>query len=142
MQPVIDVEMVIWNGGQVTGPISSFHDYFQSLENAGWKYVASEGLNSTDLAYMQPFFKGYVNYNCDECGLWQDVYTNPFTVLNSWESYYPPSGLPFKMDQKRPLRLASRMASWQAYGPTTEATTRYMPTRFPAAAAHHHIFRC
>jgi hypothetical protein len=89
MQPVIDVEMVIWNGGQVTGPMSSFHDYFQSLENAGWKYVASEGLNSTDLAYMQPFFKGYVNYNCDECGLWQDVYINPFTVLNSWESYYP-----------------------------------------------------
>jgi hypothetical protein len=89
MQPVIDVEMVIWNGGQVTSPISSFHAYFQSLENAGWGYVASEGLNSTDLAYMQPFFKGYVNYNCDECGLWQDVYINPFTVLNSWESYYP-----------------------------------------------------
>jgi len=90
MQPVIDVEMVIWNGGLLNStPISSFHAYFLSLENAGWEYVASEGLNSTDLAYMQPFFKGYVNYNCDQCGLWQDVYINPFTVVNSWESYYP-----------------------------------------------------
>ncbi|MGA9079166.1 MAG: Ig-like domain-containing protein, partial [Halobacteriota archaeon] len=90
MQPVIDVEMVIWNGGKLQNtPITSFRAYFQSLENAGWEYVASEGLNSTDLAYMQNFFKAYVNYNCDDCGLWQNLYINPFTVLNSWESYYP-----------------------------------------------------
>jgi hypothetical protein len=32
-----------------------------------------------------------VNFNCDQCGLWQEgnpVYTNSFTVANSWESYY------------------------------------------------------
>ena len=40
---------------------------------------------------MQNYFKGYVNFNCDQCGLWKGgypVYTNPFTVANSWESYY------------------------------------------------------
>ena len=37
---------------------------------------------------MAQFFKGYVNYNCDQCGLWKDVYKDPFTVMNSWESYY------------------------------------------------------
>jgi hypothetical protein len=51
--------------------------------------VASEGGRPGDLTYMQQFFKGYVNYNCDQCGLWLDVHKNPFTVLNSWESYYP-----------------------------------------------------
>jgi hypothetical protein len=89
MTPIIDVEMVIWDGGQLSGtPITSFGSYFQSLENAGWQYVASEGGRTGDLAYMQNYFKGYVNFNCDQCGLWQDVYTDPFTVANSWESYY------------------------------------------------------
>ena len=90
MQPVIDVEVVIWNGGQLNStPISDFSFYFQSLKNAGWQYVASEGGRPDDLTYMEQFFKGYVNYNCDQCGLWLDVYKNPFTVINSWESYYP-----------------------------------------------------
>ena len=90
MQPVIDVEVVIWNGGQLQStPISNFSSYFQSLENAGWQYVASEGGRSGDLTYMEQFFKGYVNYNCDQCGLWLNVYKDPFTVINSWESYYP-----------------------------------------------------
>ena len=91
MQPVIDVEFVIWNGGQLEStPITSFGTYFQSLKNAGWEYVASEGGRAGDLAYMQQFFKGYINYNCNQCGLWLDVYKNPFTVMNSWESYYTP----------------------------------------------------
>jgi hypothetical protein len=90
MTPVIDIEVVIWNGGQLQStPITSFGAYFQSLTNAGWQYVASEGGRAGDLTYMKQFFKGYVNYNCDECGLWLNVYTNPFTVINSWESYYP-----------------------------------------------------
>jgi hypothetical protein len=89
MKPVIDVEIPIWDGGQLSGtPITSFHDYFQSLQNAGWQYVASEGGRQGDLAYMKQFFQGYVNYNCDQCGLWLDVYKNPFTFTNSWESYY------------------------------------------------------
>jgi hypothetical protein len=42
---------------------------------------------------MAQFFKGYVNYNCDQCGLWGSTWTTPpykdsFTVMNSWESYY------------------------------------------------------
>ena len=90
MLPILDVEMPIWNGGQLQStPISNFAGYFQSLKNAGWQYVASEGGRSGDLAYMQKYFKGYVNFNCDQCGLWKDVYKDPFTVANSWESYYP-----------------------------------------------------
>ena len=92
MMPIIDVEIPIWNGGQVTSPITDFAGYFNSLKNAGWQYVASEGGRTGDLEYMQNYFKGYVNFNCDQCGLWKGeypVYTNPFTVANSWESYYP-----------------------------------------------------
>jgi hypothetical protein len=90
MLPIIDVEMPIWDGGQLQStPISNFSGYFQSLENAGWQYVASEGGRTGDLAYMQNYFKGYVNFNCDQCGLWKNVYIDPFTVANSWESYYP-----------------------------------------------------
>jgi len=90
MQPIIDIEMPIWDGGQLQStPISSFSGYFQSLKNAGWQYVASEGGRSGDLAYMHNYFRGYVNFNCDQCGLWKNVYVDPFTVANSWESYYP-----------------------------------------------------
>jgi hypothetical protein len=90
MKPIIDVEMPIWNGGQLQNtPISNFAGYFQSLKNAGWQYVASEGGRSGDLAYMKNYFQGYVNFNCDQCGLWGTVYKDPFTVANSWESYYP-----------------------------------------------------
>jgi hypothetical protein len=89
MLPILDVEMPIWNGGQLQStPISNFAGYFQSLKNAGWQYVASEGGRSGDLAYMKNYFQGYVNFNCDQCGLWKDVYKDPFTVANSWESYY------------------------------------------------------
>ncbi len=92
MLPIIDIEMPIWDGGQLQStPISHFASYFQSLETAGWQYVASEGGRTGDLAYLQNYFKGYVNFNCDQCGLWQEgnpVYTNSFTVANSWESYY------------------------------------------------------
>ena len=93
MLPIIDIEMPIWDGGQLQStPISNFAGYFQSLQNAGWQYVASEGGRPGDLAFMQNYFQGYVNFNCDQCGLWEGgnpVYTNPFTVANSWESYYP-----------------------------------------------------
>jgi hypothetical protein len=92
MLPIIDIEMPIWDGGQLQStPISHFASYFQSLKTAGWQYVASEGGRTGDLAYLQNYFKGYVNFNCDQCGLWQEgnpVYTNSFTVANSWESYY------------------------------------------------------
>jgi len=89
MTPIIDVEAPIWNEGQLSNtPITNFSSYFQSLENAGWHYVASEGGRTGDLAYMKNYFQGYVNFNCDQCGLWGNVYKDPFTVANSWESYY------------------------------------------------------
>ncbi|MGZ4882313.1 MAG: hypothetical protein ACXV2A_00230, partial [Halobacteriota archaeon] len=89
MKAIIDVEIPIWNGGQLQStPINNFSSYFQSLKAAGWEYVSSEGGRSGDLDYMSQFFKGYVNYNCDQCGLWKDMYKNNFTVMNSWESYY------------------------------------------------------
>jgi len=89
MQPIIDVEIPIWNGGRLQStPISNFSSYFQSLKAAGWEYVSSEGGRSGDLDYLSKYFKGYVNYNCDQCGLWKDMYKHPFTVVNSWESYY------------------------------------------------------
>ena len=88
MQPVIDVEMVIWNGGLLAStPITSFHAYFQSLKNAGWEYVASEGGRSGDPSYIRSLGLSYINYNCDQCGLWKDIYKDNGTVLNSWESY-------------------------------------------------------
>jgi len=89
MRPIIDVEVVIWSGGTLQStPITDFASYFQSLKNAGWEYVASEGGRAGDLDYMAQYFKGYVNYNCDQCGLWKDMYKHSFTVTNSWESYY------------------------------------------------------
>ena len=87
MQPVIDVELVIWNGGQITSPISSFNAYFQSLKNAGWEYVATEGGRSGDAQYIQSLGLQYINYNCDQCGLWKDTYLH--ANENQWESYYP-----------------------------------------------------
>jgi hypothetical protein len=87
MQPVIDVESVIWNGGQVTSPITSFGTYFQSLKNAGWEYVASEGGRVGDPQYIQSLGLQYINYNCDNCGLYRDIYLH--ANENLWESYYP-----------------------------------------------------
>jgi len=89
MKPIIDVEVVIWSGGKLQStPITDFGSYFQSLKNAGWEYVCSEGGRAGDLDYMAQYFKGYVNYNCDQCGLWKDMYKHSCTVANSWESYY------------------------------------------------------
>ena len=89
MQPVIDVEMVIWDGGVLSStPITSFQAYFQSLKTAGWEYVASEGGRSGDPSYIKSLGLGYVNYNCDDQGLWSNLYIDSGTVANSWESYY------------------------------------------------------
>jgi len=90
MRPIIDIETPIWSGGRCANtPIASYSAYFQSLKAAGWQYVASEGGRDGDCSYLHQFFKGYINYNCDQCGLWKDVYKDPFTVMNSWECYYP-----------------------------------------------------
>jgi hypothetical protein len=85
---VVDIEQVIWAGGNVGTPISNFAGYFQMLKNAGVEYVSSEGGRDGDLDFLKNYFKGYMNYNCDQCGLWKNFYSHPFTVWNSWESYY------------------------------------------------------
>ncbi len=87
MQPVIDVEFVIWDWTtQTQMPINHFSSYFQSLKNAGWKCVASEAGRSGDPQYIQSFGLQYINYNCDQCGLWSDIYLH--ANENLWESYY------------------------------------------------------
>ena len=88
--PRIDIEMVIWAGGQITDPISDYSGYLTSLKSAGWPNVASEGGRPGDASYLKSLGLGYVNYNCDQCGLWSaGAHTDPGTVLNLWESYYP-----------------------------------------------------
>jgi len=89
MTPVIDIEYIIWEGTNANEPISSFASYFQSLKDAGWQYVASEGGRPGDPAYLRQFFSGYINYNIDNGGLWQGIYKDPSTTQNNWESYYP-----------------------------------------------------
>jgi len=94
MKPILDIETPIWDAGKCRGtPITSYASYFKSLKAAGWQYVASEGGRPGDVAYIAQFFK-YVNYNCDQCGLWDSssgylFHKQPGTVMNSWESYYP-----------------------------------------------------
>ncbi|MGA7076182.1 MAG: hypothetical protein WBZ42_06520 [Halobacteriota archaeon] len=90
MKGIIDIEIPIWDGGRKKSvPIESFASYFQSLKAAGWEYVASEGGREGDVSYLMRYFKGYVNYNCDQCGLWKNMHVQSGTVENSWESFYP-----------------------------------------------------
>jgi hypothetical protein len=87
LKPRIDIEMAIWAGGQITSPIST--SYLASLKAAGWPIVCSEGGRSGDPTVIKNQGLGYVNYNCDQCGLWKDIYTDPGTIQNLWEAYYP-----------------------------------------------------
>ena len=87
--PRLDIEMDIWAGGQIQTPIGNFTSYLQALKAAGWPTVCSEGGRSGDPTFIRGMNLQYVNYNCDQCGLWKDIYTDNGTVLNLWEAYYP-----------------------------------------------------
>ena len=90
MKGIIDIEIPIWDGGKKKNvPIEQFASYFKSLKAAGWEYVASEGGRQGDANYIAQYFAGYVNYNCDQCGLWKNMHVQSGTVVNSWESFYP-----------------------------------------------------
>ncbi|HEX7514002.1 MAG TPA: hypothetical protein VF393_00195 [archaeon] len=90
MKGIIDIEIPIWDGGRKKNvPIEQFAPYFKSLKAAGWEYVASEGGREGDANYIAQYFTGYVNYNCDQCGLWKNMHLQSGTVMNSWESFYP-----------------------------------------------------
>jgi hypothetical protein len=85
---IVDIEQPIWAGGNQAGtPIGNFANYFQQLKSIGVTRVSSEGGRDGDLDFIGKYFQ-YVNYNCDQCGLWKDFYKHPATVMNSWESYY------------------------------------------------------
>jgi len=109
--------------GRRTAPEHSdqpFCRLFQSLKTAGWQYVASEGGRPGDLAYLQNYFKGYVNFNCDQCGLWQNpgircIQTHSRS-RTAGRATTPLSGRQSRLEQSRPLRLASRTASSPARG--------------------------
>ncbi|MGZ4864343.1 MAG: hypothetical protein ACXV39_06815 [Halobacteriota archaeon] len=89
MKGIIDIEIPIWDGGKKRNvPIEQFASYFISLKAAGWEYVASEGGREGDANYIARYFTGYVNYNCDKCGLWENMHLQSGTVINSWESFY------------------------------------------------------
>jgi hypothetical protein len=87
---IVDIEQPIWTGGAQQGtPISNFASYLAQLKSVGVTKVASEGGRPGDLDFIAKYFpKGYMNYNCDQCGLWKDFYKHPTTFANSWESYY------------------------------------------------------
>jgi hypothetical protein len=90
LKPIIDIEMQIWVGGQIQDPISDYASYLKGLYAAGWRYVSSEGGRPGDANYMKSLGLNYVNYNCDQCGLWSaGLHNEAGTVLNFWEAYYP-----------------------------------------------------
>jgi hypothetical protein len=90
LKPILDIEMQVWAGGQITEPISDFASYLKGLYAAGWRYVASEGGRSGDANYLKSLGLNYINYNCDQCGLWRaGLHTEAGTAMNFWECYYP-----------------------------------------------------
>ena len=89
LKPVLDIEMDIWAGGQIQSPIGNFTGFLQSIKAAGWPTISSEGGRSGDPSFMKGVGLGYINYNCDQCGLWQNIYSDGGTAMNLWECYYP-----------------------------------------------------
>lgn len=90
LTPRLDIEMDIWAGGQIQSAISNFSGYLQNVKAVGWPAVSSEGGRAGDANYIKSLGLGYVNYNCDQCGLWNaGLHTEAGTVMNLWEAYYP-----------------------------------------------------
>jgi hypothetical protein len=89
LQARLDIEMDIWNAGNILGPISDFAAYFESLKQAGWSLVCSEGGREGDPSFVAKYGLGYINYNCDQCGLHKNLYLDPGTIKNLWECYFP-----------------------------------------------------
>ncbi|HEX7515241.1 MAG TPA: hypothetical protein VF393_06605, partial [archaeon] len=90
MYPILDIEVVIWNGGNnKSTPITEFDKAFATWRDAGWWNVATEGGRSGDFEKLQEYFPQVTFFNCDKCGLWQDGYRNPYVTEMSWETYYP-----------------------------------------------------
>ncbi|MGZ4869637.1 MAG: hypothetical protein ACXV2F_04665 [Halobacteriota archaeon] len=90
MYPILDIEVVIWNGGtNKSTPITTFDEAFSTWKAAGWSHVATEGGRSGDFDTLKNYFPRITFFNCDKCGLWKDGYRNSYTTEMSWETYYP-----------------------------------------------------
>jgi hypothetical protein len=90
MYPILDIEVVIWNGGtNKSTPITQFDAAFSTWKEAGWSNVATEGGRSGDFDTLKNYFPKITFFNCDKCGLWKDGYKNVYTTEMSWETYYP-----------------------------------------------------
>src|SRR5450756_2181120 len=90
MYPILDIEVVIWNGGNnKSTPITEFDKAFATWRDAGWWNVATEGGRSGDFEKLKDYFPQITFFNCDKCGLWKDGYRNSYVTEMSWETYYP-----------------------------------------------------
>ena len=90
MYPILDIENVIWNGGNnKSTPISQYDAAFSMWKQAGWSNVATEGGRSGDFDVLKDYFYKITYFNCDKCGLYQDGYRDPSVTEMSWETYYP-----------------------------------------------------
>lgn len=95
MYPILDIEYVIWNGGNnKSTPITQYGAAFSTWKQAGWDHVATEGGRSGDFDTLHNYFQKITYFNCDKCGLWkegwwwQNYYQNKYTTEMSWETYY------------------------------------------------------
>jgi hypothetical protein len=90
MYPILDVEVVIWNGGnKKSTPVTEFDQALATWKEVGWWNVATEGGRSGDFDKLKDYFPKITFFNCDKCGLWKDGYRNPYVTEMSWETYYP-----------------------------------------------------
>jgi hypothetical protein len=90
MYPILDIEVVIWNGGNnKSTPIQEFDTVFATWKEAGWWNVATEGGRSGDFDKLKDYFPKITFFNCDKCGLWKEGHRNPYVTEMSWETYYP-----------------------------------------------------
>ncbi len=90
LYPILDIEHVIWSGGKnKSTPIAAYSDAFSTWQKAGWNHVATEGGRHGDLDTLKDRFTRFTFFNCDQCGLWKDIYKQPYTTEMSWETYFP-----------------------------------------------------
>jgi hypothetical protein len=96
MYPILDIEHVIWNGGNYKStPITHYEAALSTWKQAGWEHVATEGGRSGDFDTLHTYFPKITYFNCDQCGLWRNgfwqdyYYRNQHTTEMSWEAYYP-----------------------------------------------------
>jgi hypothetical protein len=90
MYPILDIEHVIWNAGNnKSTPITQYQAALNMWKQVGWNHVATEGGRRGDFDVLKDYFPKITFFNCDQCGLWQNLQRDPHTTEMSWETYYP-----------------------------------------------------